>query len=101
MSLHTADALGDLESGALGNLEFGSHQPYTNNIQLAYTLMELRSLEINEEVKKVVAKLSFEYMMLIYELYDKHLEMRSRDMKARAVYLTALAVMVCLVYIHP
>ena len=97
MSPHTADALGDL---AVGNLESGGHQSYINNIQLAYTLMELRSLEINEDVKKVVAKLSFEHMILIHELYNAHLEMRSRNVKARAVYLTTLAVMVCLAFIY-
>ena len=58
MPLHTADTPGDLESGG--------HQSYINNIQLTYTLMELRSLEINEEVKKVVATLGFEYTNFIY-----------------------------------
>ena len=58
MPFHTADTPSDLESGG--------HQSYINNIQLAYTLMELRSLEINEEMKKVVATLGFEYMNLIY-----------------------------------
>ena len=82
------------------DLESGGHQSHINNIQLAYTLMELRSLETNEEVKKVVATLGFEYMNLIYYLYDKHLEMRSRNIKARAVYLTTLAVVVRLAFIY-
>jgi hypothetical protein len=92
MPLHTADAPGDLESGG--------HQSQVNNIQLAYTLMELGSLETNEEVKTVMTTLGSEYMNLIYYLYDKHLEMRSRDVKAVAEYLTTLAVVVRLAIIH-
>jgi hypothetical protein len=81
------------------DLGSGGHGPY-NNIQLVYRLMEFGSLEINEEVKKVVGMLSLEYINLVRGLYKQHLEMRSRDMRAVAEYLTALAITVPLTFIH-
>jgi len=94
MSFHTAD------TPITDGLGFGDHQSHTDDIQLAYTLMELSSLETNEEVKKVATTLCCDYMNLMYYLYEKHLEMCSRDLKAVAEYLTTLAVMVRLTFIY-